>query len=232
MKPTYLFPLLCFFLLVGCSRSERASVEAPPNYQAPSEPAIARLPKLPAKESEVRETVKRIFKGSAVVREPISSSFAAGDFNGDVVEDIAIVVRSAPSKVSELNNEYPPWILSDLAATTGNTRPRIKESDLLLAIVHGYGVNEWRDSEATQTFLLRNAVGNDLRTHELKKFLAANTGRRLPQLQGDLVGQVLNGSAGFLYYSGATYSWYDPKNFLDEPRKRLVHMGPRQVARR
>lgn len=240
MKPTYPFrKARCLVVLVsllllatGCSRSERVRVEAPPNYQAPAEAPIPQLPKLPAKESEVQQAVKRIFKGAAEVREPISASFAAGDFNGDVLEDIAIVVKPAPGKIAELNAEFPPWILSDLQSSTTGHRPRIEESDVLLAIVHGYGVNEWRDPEATQTFLLKNAFNGELRSHQLKQFLASNTGRRLPQLHGDLLGGVLKGSEGYLYYSGATYSWYDPKSFREEPQKRIVHMGPRQIARR
>ena len=228
--------LQCLALfLAGCARSEQARVEAPPNYQAPPPTEmVPQLPKLPAKETEVKQALKRVFKDAVVVREPASNSFTAGDFNGDGVDDIAIVIKPAPGKIAQLNEEYPPWILSDLEAHSPpvSERPRVEEAELLLAIIHGHGINEWRDQEATQTFLLKNAVGAGLRSHRLKEFMAANTGRRLPQLQGDLLGEELRDSAGYLYYSGATYSWYDPKSFREEPKKRLVHMNARQVERR
>jgi hypothetical protein len=72
-----------------------------------------------------------------------------------------------------------------------------------------------------------SVVSSGLRSQPLKEFIAANTGRRIPQLHGDLLG-----SSGYLYYSGATYSWYDPKTFPEQPKKRFVHMGARQVAQR
>jgi len=78
---------------------------------------------------------------------------------------------------------------------------------------HIYGANEWRDPAATQTFVLKNVVGNDLKVHTVEEFVSANTGRKLPRPQGDLIGETVQGSQGYLYYASATYSWYDPKTF-------------------
>jgi hypothetical protein len=34
---------------------------------------------------------------------------------------------------------------------------------------------------------------------------------------------VLGGTSGYLYYSGATYSWYDPKTFKGDPEPGMFH---------
>jgi hypothetical protein len=58
-----------------------------------------------------------------------------------------------------------------------------------------------------------------------KEFKEAHQGSNLPQLRGDLLGQEIRGESGCLYYSGATYAWYDPKTFSGESQQRLAHMG-------
>ena len=49
------------------------------------------------------------------------------------------------------------------------TRLRIEKDEVLLAVIHGYGPNDWRDPEATQTFVLKNVVGKDLRVQNRKR---------------------------------------------------------------
>jgi hypothetical protein len=93
----------------------------------------------------------------------------------------------------------------------------------MLAVIHGYGANGWRDPQATQTYLLKNAVGSDMKSHPLKEFAAMNQGKKLPRLRGDVVGEMLQGKAGYLYFAGATYAWYDPKTFAGEPEPRRRH---------
>ena len=39
------------------------------------------------------------------------------------------------------------------------SRLRIEKDEVLLAVIHGYGANDWRDPQATQTFVLKNVVG-------------------------------------------------------------------------
>lgn len=237
LMKTHLLTVITFLsvicLAAGCSSSTKpAMVEQAPAYQATPEPATpARLasvaaPKLP----EVEEAVKRVFKDAAVVHPDYKSSFLAGDFNGDLSQDLAVVLK--PEKLDELNAEYPNWLLRD-PRVPHNPREllRIEKDEALLAVIHGYGTNDWRDPDATQTFLLKNVVGSDMRVQNGVEFVKSNSGRKLPRPHGDLIGEKLKGSEGYLYYNAATYLWYDPKTFKGEPETPGAFHG-RKATRR
>ena len=214
------------FLIASCGRSHQAVAEAPPPaYHPVPETAVPETPALPAKLDEVQSAVKRVFKEAARVDTAREPSFVAGDFNGDHSQDIAVVIRPTAAGVSELNQDYPAWIIKDPFVSQLRAPLHIEENEVLLAVIHGYGANDWRDPQATQTFVLKNAVGSGMEVQKEKAFLEANVGKTLPQLQGDMIATVLHGSKGCLYYTGPTYAWYDPKTFKPEPPKRLVHKG-------
>ena len=224
---------ICPFLL-SCATADKRRVEAPPStvVQADQPQQMSKVP--PPELSTVQQAVKRVFKDSAVVdtsREPV---FVAADFNGDLSQDIAVVLKPAPEKLSELNEEFPTWILRDLAGPnqTGSPRLRVAANDVLLAVIHGYGANGWRDEQATQTFLLKNAVGSGMGAHQAKDVTTANQGKKQPQLRGDVIGEQIAGASGYLYYAGATYSWYDPKTFKGDPEPGLVHMRPNNAVKK
>jgi rhodanese-related sulfurtransferase len=206
--------ILVTLLLCGCSSGKPVAVEQAPTVQAPAPAAtpvkidIARAPKLP----EVQDAIKRVFKDAAVLHPDHDPNFLVGDFNGDALQDLAVILK--PDKVSEMNQELPPWLLRDPRSNlTVGQHLRVQKDEALLAVIHGYGKNEWRDPEATQTFVLKNVVGDDLKVRSVKEFVSANTGRKLPRPQGDLIGETLDGTPGYLYYAVSTYSWYDPKTF-------------------
>ncbi len=206
------------FLVAACnSTSKRVVAEQPPAYQPTPEATPVRIAVAQAaKLSEVQEAVKRVFKDAAVVHTNYNPSFLAGDFNGDASQDIAVILK--PNNLEKLNEEYPPWLVREPRSRNAPRAPlKIEKDEVLLAVIHGYGTNDWRDPEATQTFVLKNVVGNDLRVHTGKEFVSANSGRKLPKPQGDLIGETLNGTQGYLYYAVSTYSWYDPKTFDGEP---------------
>src|SRR4029450_4799675 len=92
---------------------------------------------------------------------------------------------------------------------TKSSSLRVTENETLLAIIHGYGANDWRDPQPTQTFLLKNAVGSTIEVQGGRDFVKANRGKKLPLIKGDLTGQVLRGSRGYIYYGTATYRWFD-----------------------
>ena len=217
--------VICVFI-AACSSGKRAEVEAPPIPKpSPTDTPVKRLdvavgPKLP----EVQDAIKRVFKGAAVLNPSYNPNFLAGDFNGDASQDLAVILK--PVNVSEMNQEFPPWLLRDPKSNAGPREPlHVEKDEVLLAVIHGYGANDWRDPQATQTFVLKNVVGSDLRVQNGKEFVAANTGRKLPRPQGDLIGETLGGNPGYLYYAVSTYSWYDPKTFKPQPEAGPFHKG-------
>jgi hypothetical protein len=167
-------------------------------------------PKLP----EVQDAVHRVFKDTAVIDNSANPAFFTGDFNGDASEDIAVVLKPVPNKIADMNEQYPAWLLRD-PVSTERVSLTVEEGDVLLAIIHGYGDNDWRDSQATQTFLLKNVVGSNISVKTAQEFFKSNSGKRLPRPKGDLIAQTLRGNSGYLYYASANYSWYDPKTFKE-----------------
>jgi len=222
-------------LLTGCSKAEKPVAEASPpplTAQADHPKQMSKLPQQMEKLSspqtnEVQEAVKRVFKEAVLIDTSHKPTFIVGDFNGDLSQDIAVVLKPASDKLSELNEEFPNWILRDLAGPNqpGSPRLRVAANDQLLAIIHGYDAKGWRDHQATQTYLLKNAAGSGMEAHSAKDIVAAHQCRKLPQVRGDVVGAERGGKSGYLYYAGATYSWYDPKTFKGESERRVVHMA-------
>jgi len=210
-----IIPWLSFVLVIcGCSSQPKRVAEAPPPIYQPSPVSTPVRLAAPAgaKLSEVQEAVKRVFKDSAVINTSYNPSFLAGDFNGDGSQDIAVILK--PVKLDEMNQDFSPWLVREPRANKADrTRPKIGRDEVLLAVIHGYGANDWRDPEATQTFVLKNVVGNDLKVHSGKEFVEANSSRKLPRPQGDLIGETIQGTSGYLYYAKSTYSWYDPNTY-------------------
>ena len=222
--------VFAFFAGACSSTSKKVVAEQPPAYQptpqaTPVRIAVGQAPKL----SDVQEAVKRVFKDAAVVDTTHNPNFLAGDFNGDASQDIAVVLK--PNKLEQMNEEHPAWLLREPRSNQSPKTPlKIEKDEVLLAVIHGYGANDWRDPEATQTFVLKNVVGNDLRVHTGKEFVSTNSGRKLPRPQGDLIGETLNGNQGYIYYAVSTYAWYDPKTYKgDAPEPGMFHNKPKTM---
>jgi hypothetical protein len=214
----------------GCSTASKPLAEAPlptPSVQADQPHELAKLP--PAAPNEVQEAVKRVFKESALVDTSRNPAFVTGDFNGDQSQDLAVVLKPDAARLADLNEEFPNWILRDLDGTGESRSPRllVGADEVLLAIIHGFGPNGWRDQQAMQTFLLKHAAGSRMEAQSTKDFMAANHGRKVPSLRGDVVAEVLGAKTGYLYYGNATYSWYDPRTFAGEPEAQPGHGGPK-----
>jgi hypothetical protein len=210
----------------SCSKSNNAILETAPAYQpSPTAPQLQMQTVGQAKLSEAQEAVRRVFKDSAVIDSALNPSFFTGDFNGDASQDLAVVVKPAQGKLAEMNEEYPAWLLRDpfFAERSEKTTMSVEERDVLLAIIHGYGENDWRDSQATQTFLLKNSVGNNITVQSTKDFLNAHSGRKLPRPEGDLISETVRGTSGYLYYASSNYAWYDPKTFKPKSTVSMVH---------
>jgi hypothetical protein len=209
----------------ACSKENKTMVEASPSPMS-VQAKQQQLQKLPPPELvQVQAALKRVFKNSVALDSGDQAAFLVGDFNGDLSQDIAVVVRPSPGKVADLNERDPSWLLRDVSHTTepGGPQLQVADNEVLLAIIHGFGAEGWRDSQATQTYLLKDAVGSSLTVQPGKEFTAANAGKALPRIHGDLLSEVRHGASGYLYYNGPTYSWYDPKTFKADTEVRVVH---------
>jgi hypothetical protein len=213
---TALLTVSLLALLSACSSSgPKPLAEAPPPvYQStptsalPLTPTVAIAPNL----REVQSKIKTVFKDAAVLHPNHNPNFFSGDFNGDASQDLVAIVK--PVKLEEMNEQFAPWLVRDPRSNMSTrARPPIQKDETLLVVIHGFGNNDWRDPEATQTFVLKNVVGNDMKVKTGKEFVEANTGRKLPRPQGDLIGETIDGTLGYLYYATSNYSWYDPKTF-------------------
>lgn len=236
--------------LVGCAKPPaQPIIEQPPVAQdkqkedTPSQPKdIKELS--PPRLEEVQAAIKRVFKDAVVIDASRTPGFLVGDFNGDLSQDLAVILNPAEGKLSELNQEFPNWIAREplkdalaskskvLIRSAASTNPaagqtiRFEQTDVLLAIIHGYGPKGWHDPEATQTHVLRDVVGTNPRTLPLKEVVKAyKTVKPLPVIYGDVIEETLIGKAGFIHFAGGTYDWYDPKNFSPKATPMSGHSG-------
>ncbi|HEX6623056.1 MAG TPA: hypothetical protein VF064_05045 [Pyrinomonadaceae bacterium] len=230
----------------GPPPSTTASEEEPPppapDPQATSGDANAAatcgLP--PPTPGEVGGAVERVFKGAATIDASRRPYFVVGDFNGDSSQDVAVFVRPAPGRLAEINDELANWILvapsrpappralpypEVHARASARRRVLVEEADVLLAVIHGHEANGWRDPQATQTYVLKDAAGDKLKTRRRIEVLKARDGEPLPRLRGDVIAEDLGGQPGFLYYDGARYDWYDPRGYKPPAPTRVVHGG-------
>ena len=214
------------FTFTACSSAPKHKAEAPPPaYQStpesalPTTPSVALGPKL----AEVQNKIKTVFKDAAVVNPNHNPNFFSGDFNGDGSQDLVVILK--PVNLDEMNRQFAPWLVRDpRSSASTKVRPSIGKDDTLLAVIHGFGTNDWRDPDATQTFVLKNVVGSGIRVSSGKEFIQANSGRNLPRPQGDLIGETIDGTQGYLYYTSSNYAWYDPKTYKDnEPVPGVFH---------
>lgn len=251
------FALGCLLFIAGACVLSSGCAEQPPPQQSPRhvvaeappppvetnptpDTATARgAPDLPPPEAtEVDGAVERVFKGAVIVESGLDARFVVGDFNGDSSQDLAVVVRPAPGKLAEMNDELANWILrapvtparkdsSYLAAhaEAATRRVVVDEGDILLTVIHGFGPKGWRDAQATQTYVLKDAAGVKLEAKAQKIVLRAVEEEKLPRLRGDVIAQTIGGQSGFIYYDGAMYAWYDPRNYKPAPPARVVHGG-------
>lgn len=236
---SWLIVVLGSAALCGCAKPSQPIVEqasVPEKSEAPSlPPQPTEMPELPPPNLEqVQEAVRRVFKDAVVIDASRKPSFLVGDFNGDQSQDLAIVLKPAVGRLSDLNQEFPNWIAREpLEEVLSRSKPlahpasakplpnpaagqtvRFEQSDVLLAIIHGYGPMGWHDPQATQTHLLRNVVGDNMRILPFKGAVKAYNGvRPFPDIYGDLIQQTLIGQSGFLHFAGSIYGWYDPKNY-------------------
>jgi hypothetical protein len=175
----------------------------------------------PPSAAELREVITRFYKDAVIVDETRSNA-VVGDFNGDNSEDIAIIVRPANRMLAEINSEFANWILEDpisvgefIAVRSSGSRAKepsaavVHSGDTLLAVIHGRQQTGWRNPQATQTYLLKNGVGDTLEMQRARAVFGETEDKKsLPTLHGDVIRETLANKRGFLYWTGAKYAWH------------------------
>lgn len=227
--------ILSFFLLISiicvaisaCSRSKQQQpqmrIEPQPQMLALSPTPAPGPPELrPPQPAEAQEAIRRVYDQTVFVESSLPKYFIAGDLNGDGSIDLGVVVRPAPRQLANLNHELANWIRCEPQKIKPPVPSRhgrillqmveptvIEEHDLLLAVIHGYGPQGWRNPQARQSYLLKNAVGDGIKLtpfNEAVKMVGKY--KNPPRLRGDVVSQTLANGQGLLYYTGAKYAWH------------------------
>jgi hypothetical protein len=172
--------------------------------------------------NEVTDKVTRIFQGAAQVDQAQQGKALVGDFNGDGSEDIAVVVKPDPARLEDFNSEVSLWILNDphkvvlpdpKKATQHLPAPepiQVEAGDVLLAVIHGFKEEGWRNPAAQQTYVLKNAIGSDLRV-EPRHHVMAEYKLSMQQVRGDCIRADTGREAGLIYWMGAKYAWLPTK---------------------
>ncbi|HEY2942042.1 MAG TPA: hypothetical protein VGN09_06385 [Vicinamibacteria bacterium] len=222
MRTTRAAGVLFAFAAIGFTFAARRGREGaaelephPPRAAAVSPPPfVVKLP--PPTASEVEAGLRRAF--GETVRPSGLSRLLVGDFNGDGSEDVAVPVSPAEGRLAELNDGLANWRIQDaLDDPAERPGPRegarsaltVQPQDVLLAVVHGYGVRGWRDERARQSYLVRHATGAPLEARPRSDLLRYV--RRVPddaRLTGDVIFASAGRTPGFVYWTGARYSWH------------------------
>jgi hypothetical protein len=188
-----------------------------PPTPAPGPPELR-----PPQPTEAQEAIRRVYGQTVFVESSLPKYFIAGDFNGDNSIDLGVVVRPTPGQIANLNHELANWIRCDpqkVKPPVPQPHGRlllqmveptvIDEHDLLLAVVHGYGPQGWRNPQARQSYLLKNAVGAGIKSTPFNEAIKmVGKYKNPPRLRGDVVSQTLDNKQGLLYYTGAKYAWH------------------------
>jgi hypothetical protein len=173
--------------------------------------------------SEVQEAVKRVCVSDLAIDMNQREPFIVGDFNGDGSEDLAAIVRPARGALPKVNSDYANWIIEDPRkvilpdpnkAVQRLPKPPppvfVQANDILLLVLHGYQQAGWRHHYARQAFLLRNAVGENVRTQSVNEVVRIGGNKNpVQQRSGDVIGEKLTGHDGFLYWTNGRYAWWD-----------------------
>jgi hypothetical protein len=229
----HLLPLLAYVVLAACTKQTQIKVdnastastkEANTTVASNAQPeAETKRDKVAPTLAEAQDALKRVYQQTVILNKNHPDAFVVGDFNGDGSEDIAIVVTPARGSLAEINSEFANWIIVDPKKVvlpdpkkviqphpSGPGPVKIGQQDALLAIIHGYKQDGWRNPEAKQSYLLKDAAGEEMRVVPLRNFPSALMVRENgAKSRADIIIEKLAGVAGFLYWIDGKYVWHE-----------------------
>ena len=194
----------------------------PSGQPAPSASPTALAPHAAATEAEVKDKVARIFQGAAQVEPAADGGALVGDFNGDGSEDVAVFIKPDPARLEDFNSEVSLWILNDPhkvvlpdpnkdVQTLPKPEPvKVQAGDVLLAVIHGFQAQGWRNPEAQQTYVLKNVAGRELHVEPRQQVLTEYK-QSAQRVRGDCIRAANGGDAGLIFFTGARYAWLPAK---------------------
>ena len=242
----------CFFVVVasvilfGCTKPHKQTAEATPQSQAAQPTALATeaskpeaaIIAAPPHPVAIQAAIARAFEGTVTLDQ---NRFLVGDFDKDDSQDLVAVVKPVKEKLAAINDEFARWKLEDprkvfVLKSIKDVQRNMQtpaapvlatQNDLLLAVVHGHGPYGWRNTEATNAYLLKNAVGSQMTLESHRGALAATRGKReLLTLRGDVIKQTLGGETGFIFWTGAAYGWHSLKDNKTTDRQSVAQLTP------
>ena len=213
--------LMAALFFQGCGKTE-PRIEQPISTSTPAsapkaDVAPVRLP--PAGPADVKSALKRVFNDD--VQAGDTPEFRVGDFNGDGIEDLAVVVHPSSAKLGEINDELSNWIVQDVdqffvaprsksVVVIPEKAERVKISNEdVLAIIHGNGPMGWRSPDARQAYLLKHGAATfsgkapSFRQKEVRAM-------GFPVKTEVLLGRR-NEQSGVLFWTGSAYGWHATK---------------------
>jgi hypothetical protein len=214
--------LVALLTLAGCKQNSgrEALIEKPiPVTPIPVQKAVEPPPKLPPPQPvEVESAIHRIFRDDLLLDQGDGQWFIVGDFNGDNIEDVAVIARVNAGKVDDINGELANWTIQDadkfFVAAGGQRAVKVPRMDAgklgrgeqVLVIIHGYGPRGWRGNDARQAYVLRHAAGTFVG-------LAPNISEKSIRLmhlpvRSDIIKEIRDNKKGFLFWTGGAYAWH------------------------
>jgi hypothetical protein len=197
-----------FALTAARRHPARPPAEAPPSATLPPapEPRPAEKTLPPPTAAEAEATLRRVFRGTVAPEagEPPLGS----DFNGDGAADLVVVVRPVAGRLGEINEPLANWMIQDaLESEPAPVRRPVAADERLLAVLHGYGAEGWRNPEARQSYLVRHAAGPPFEARPRRALLRAPHRPATPRIGGDVILTTVGGRRGFVYWTSARYAW-------------------------
>src|SRR5436305_9852132 len=216
--------LVVISVLQGCAKKETPvakQAEKPVDMALvskaqPKVPVPEKLP--PATMQDVKAAVQRNLGDNVVISSRFKPVYVVGDFNGDEIEDLAVMVEPVAAKLSDINSELSNWIIQDadqyfIASHDARTvkvpemhRPAVEKDEILLVVIHGYGARSWRDPQARQTYLVKHAAAAFLGISKSfnEKYIRSI---KLP-VRSDIIKASRDNKRGFLFWTGSNYAWH------------------------